>query len=66
LGRAALSRGKGSVFIAYEPELSLHLTWQRMMLPSILELSPNSQIIVATHSPSIISKESDKIDLGER
>jgi predicted ATP-dependent endonuclease of OLD family len=37
-----------------------------MMLPSILELSPNSQIIVATNSPSIISKESDKIDLGER
>lgn len=65
LGRAALSGEKGSVFIADEPELSLHLTWQRMMLPSILELSPKSQIIVATHSPAIIPRESNKIDLGE-
>lgn len=64
LGRAALSREKGSIFIADEPELSLHLTWQRMILPSILELSPKSQIIVATHSPAIISKDSNKIDLG--
>lgn len=64
LGRAALSRSNGAVFIADEPELSLHLTWQRMMLPSILELSPKSQIIVATHSPSIISRKSNKIDLG--
>jgi|GEM_PF-977270 len=65
LGRAALSSGKGSVFIADEPELSLHLTWQRMMLPSILKLSPNSQIIVATHSPAIIPKGANMIDLGE-
>ncbi len=64
LGRAALSKDKGSVFIADEPELSLHLSWQRMMLPSILELSPKSQIIVATHSPAIIPKNSNKIDLG--
>jgi predicted ATPase len=65
LGRAALSKEKGSVFIADEPELSLHLTWQRMMLPSILELSPKSQIIVATHSPAIIPRNANKIDLGE-
>lgn len=65
LGRAALSRDKGSVFIADEPELSLHLTWQRMMLPSIMELSPKSQVIVATHSPAIIPRDSNKIDLGE-
>ena len=65
LGRAALSRDKGSVFIADEPELSLHLTWQRKMLPSILALSPKSQIIVATHSPAIIPRDSNKINLGE-
>lgn len=65
LGRAALSRDKGSVFIADEPELSLHLTWQRKMLPSILALSPKSQIIVATHSPAIIPKDANKINLGE-
>lgn len=65
LGRAALSKDKGSVFIADEPELSLHLTWQRKMLPSILALSPKSQIIVATHSPAIIPKNANKIDLGD-
>jgi len=65
LGRAALSKEKGSVFIADEPELSLHLTWQRMILPSILQLSPKSQIIVATHSPAIIPKDANKINLGE-
>lgn len=65
LGRAALSQKKGSVFIADEPELSLHLSWQRKVLPSILELSPKSQIIVATHSPAIIPKEANKINLGE-
>lgn len=65
LGKAALSRQEGAVFIADEPELSLHLDWQRMILPSIISLSPKSQIIVATHSPAIISKEATEIDLEE-
>lgn len=65
LGRATLTKDSGSIFIADEPELSLHLTWQRMILPSILSLSPKSQIIVATHSPAIIPRDANKIDLGE-
>ncbi len=65
LGRAALSRKDGTVFVADEPELSLHLDWQRMILPSIINLSPKSQIIVATHSPAINSKYAHSIDLEE-
>lgn len=65
LGKAALSRQEGAVFIADEPELSLHLDWQRMILPSIIRLSPKSQIIVATHSPAIIAKGATEIDLEE-
>lgn len=65
LGKAALSRREGTVFIADEPELSLHLDWQRIILPSIIKLSPKSQIIVATHSPSINAKGSTEIDLEE-
>lgn len=65
LGKAALSRRDGAVFIADEPELSLHLDWQRMILPSIIRLSPKSQIIVATHSPAIIAKGATEIDLEE-
>lgn len=65
LGKAALSRKDGAIFIADEPELSLHLDWQRMILPSIIKLSPKSQIIVATHSPSINAKGAAEIDLEE-
>jgi predicted ATPase len=65
LGKAALSSNGGAVFVADEPELSLHLDWQRMILPSIIKLSPMSQIIVATHSPSIHAKGATEIDLEE-
>lgn len=65
LGKAALSSAEGAVFVADEPELSLHLDWQRMILPSIIKLSPKSQIIVATHSPSIHAKGATEIDLED-
>ncbi|MCS3417025.1 putative ATP-binding protein involved in virulence [Pseudomonas sp. BIGb0450] len=65
LGRAALSRKDGAIFVADEPELSLHLDWQRKILPSIIKLSPKSQVIVATHSPSIHAAGATEIDLEE-
>lgn len=65
LGRAALSRKEGAIFVADEPELSLHLDWQRMILPSIAKLSPKSQVIIATHSPAIRMKGAKDIDLEE-
>ena len=45
-------------FIIDEPEISLNMKWQRELMPLLSELSPNSQIIVATHSPSIANKNS--------
>jgi hypothetical protein len=64
LGRVCLSSFSGSsVFIADEPELSLHLEWQRKILPSIRRLSPDTQVIVATHAPAIISEDANKINL---
>jgi len=36
-----------------EPEISLNVDWQRGILSTIAKLAPNSQIIVATHSPLI-------------
>lgn len=44
------------VFIIDEPELSLHIAWQEIFVDSIMEASPKTQFILATHSPSIISK----------
>ena len=48
------------IFIIDEPELSLHLSWQQIFTSSILEASPNTQFILATHSPEIIW-ENDKV-----
>lgn len=52
----ALNRSlrKGAVFVLDEPELSLHIAWQEMLLDTIAKLNPSLQVIVATHSPSII------------
>jgi predicted ATP-dependent endonuclease of OLD family len=44
------------IFIIDEPELSLHIAWQLIFVDSIIEASPKTQFILATHSPSIISK----------
>jgi predicted ATP-binding protein involved in virulence len=53
LTETLLQRDNPFLFIADEPELSLHIKWQRNILESIRALNPNSQIIVATHSPEI-------------
>ena len=37
-----------------EPEISLHVEWQKRLIDLILELNPNVQIILTTHSPAVI------------
>lgn len=37
-----------------EPEVSLHVDWQKRLIDLILELNPNVQIILTTHSPAVI------------
>ena len=37
-----------------EPEVSLHVEWQERLIDLILELNPNVQIILTTHSPAVI------------
>ena len=37
-----------------EPEVSLHIEWQKRLIELILELNPNVQIILTTHSPAVI------------
>jgi predicted ATP-dependent endonuclease of OLD family len=43
-----------------EPEMSLHVDWQRILFPTLLSQKTNNQFIVATHSPFIYSKYQDK------
>jgi len=61
LTETLLQKNEDYIFIADEPELSLHIEWQKMLLSSIQELNPNSQIIVATHSPEIAALWRNKI-----
>ena len=50
-----------------EPELSLHVDWQRILLPTLLEQGTGNQFFIATHSPFISAKYPEKeIPLGEK
>lgn len=49
-----------TIFIIDEPELSLHVDWQRILFPTLLKQNSSNQFIVATHSPFIYAKYPDK------
>ena len=53
LTETLLQKNSPTIFIADEPELSLHIEWQRKIISNVRDLNPNAQIIVATHSPEI-------------
>ncbi|MDR0185495.1 ATP-binding protein [Prevotella brunnea] len=42
------------VFFMDEPEVSLHVEWQKRLIDLIIDLNPNVQIILTTHSPAVI------------
>ena len=42
------------VLLMDEPEISLHIEWQQRLLELIMDLNPNVQIILTTHSPAVI------------
>ena len=46
--------GDGIVMID-EIDLHLHPKWQRLIVPRLVEVFPNCQFIVTTHSPQILS-----------
>jgi predicted ATPase len=56
-----LQEGKSLIFIADEPELSLHVTWQEKLLKALRDLNENAQLIVATHSPDIVAEFSENV-----
>ncbi len=51
---ALVQNNKPTVMIMDEPELSLHTDWQEKLIGYIRQLNENAQIIIATHSPSIV------------
>ncbi|MDT1779801.1 AAA family ATPase [Acinetobacter baumannii] len=56
-----LQRNATNIFLTDEPELSLHIEWQRKIIPAIQRLNPNAQIVAATHSPEVASKYRNNI-----
>ena len=58
----------GGILLVDEPEISLHIAWQRMFIDDLrkIALLRNLTIIIATHSPQIINGNRNiQIDLGE-
>jgi energy-coupling factor transporter ATP-binding protein EcfA2 len=54
----AIRCGNSTVIID-EPELSMHVDWQKKLVASLRDLNPKIQLIIATHSPEIIADVAD-------
>ena len=61
LTQALLSERDPVIYIADEPELSLHVTWQESLLRSLTKLAGRCQFIIATHSPDIVAEYGDNV-----
>ena len=61
LGQSLLQESNTHIYIADEPELSLHVEWQEKLVSSLKNLNPNSQILFATHSPDIVGEYSSSV-----
>ena len=51
---------RNNVIFIDEPELSLHVDWQRMLFSKLLEQETSNQFIVTTHSPFIYTRYPEK------
>ncbi len=45
---------KSNITFWDEPEMSLHIGWQRQLIRIMRSLNPNMQLLIATHSPEIL------------
>jgi predicted ATPase len=52
---ALTTKRRGTIIAIDEPELSMHIAWQRMLVPSLIRCASRAapQLILATHSPDI-------------
>lgn len=49
-----VENGEHYALLMDEPEISLHIEWQKRLISLIREVNPNAQIILSTHSPALI------------
>nr|WP_237501046.1 AAA family ATPase [Streptomyces sp. SID8381] len=50
----------GNPIMIDEPELSMHIDWQHVLIESIQTIDSQAQVITATHSPEIMAKFDDE------
>lgn len=48
-----------SALLIDEPEISLHVDWQRQLISAMNMLNPNAQLIFASHSPEVMAEVAD-------
>ena len=53
--RVFLTQGNPAIVFLDEPEVSLHISWQRQIVDVIRQLNPQTQLFITSHSPSIFS-----------
>lgn len=58
---AASHMTDGRVVLIDEPEISLHIDWQRKLLPEMVKQLGDKQLIICTHSPVIASQYRDRM-----
>lgn len=56
-----LYRDSNTIFIFDEPDLAMHVEWQRILLSTFLELAPKSQFFISTHSPALIPRNIEDV-----
>ena len=49
------------LFFMDEPDLALHIRWKQMLIKELKEVNPNMQLILSTHSPSVIEGWYEKV-----
>ena len=54
---------QATIFIIDEPEISLNIKWQRMLLKTLLKFSARNyvQFIIATHSIELLAPNSTNV-----
>lgn len=51
--RVFLLEERPAIILLDEPENTMHISWQRILVDILIELNPNAQYIISTHSPSL-------------
>lgn len=56
-----VDKKSAGIFVVDEPELSLHLSWQKIFIDKVMEIDNDIQLIFATHAPELVGRRRDKM-----